>query len=124
MSDGEAPEPTPAVEAPPPPRHLAIDVAGRPHAVPVARVQEVMRVAAITRVPHAPPYVRGLTTLRGRLVPVIDVGAAGQGAQARIVVVTIGARLIGLLVDRVGAVGAPPDDAVILDVDALAGGAA
>ncbi|MCE9575733.1 MAG: chemotaxis protein CheW [Deltaproteobacteria bacterium] len=130
MIDGEAPAASiePAFDAAPlaaAPRHLALEIGGQARTVPVAQVHEVMRVAAITRVPHAPAHVRGLTTLRGRLVPVLDVGASAGGGgpvdgKARIVVLAIGARLLGVLVDRVGGVIAAPVDDRALDVDGLA----
>lgn len=40
--------------------------------VEVERVQEVVRHAAVTRVPPAPAGVAGLLNLRGRIVPVVD----------------------------------------------------
>ena len=41
-------------------------------ALPVEPVREVLRVTSITRVPHAPQPIRGVTNLRGRVIPVID----------------------------------------------------
>lgn len=38
----------------------------------VKKVQEVIRYQSITRVPLAPPAVRGLINLRGQIVPAID----------------------------------------------------
>lgn len=40
--------------------------------VEVAHVQEVLRYQEMTRVPLAPPEVRGLINLRGQIVPAID----------------------------------------------------
>ena len=40
--------------------------------VEVQRVQEVLRAQAMTRVPLAPPAVRGLINLRGQIVTAID----------------------------------------------------
>lgn len=40
--------------------------------VPVERVQEVTDFREITRVPSAPPIVRGLINLRGQIVMVLD----------------------------------------------------
>lgn len=40
--------------------------------VPVTEVQEVLRHQQMTRVPKAPPAIRGLINLRGRIVPAID----------------------------------------------------
>ena len=42
--------------------------------VNVFKVREVMRAPAITRAPDMPPSVEGMVSLRGRLVPVIDLG--------------------------------------------------
>ena len=47
-------------------------VAGHTFGVDVLRVQEVFRYQEMTRVPLAPPVVRGLINLRGQIVTVID----------------------------------------------------
>ena len=41
-------------------------------AIDVARVREVLDLSEITRVPTAPPYVRGVVNVRGSAVPVVD----------------------------------------------------
>jgi purine-binding chemotaxis protein CheW len=41
-------------------------------AVDVARVREVLDLSEITRVPTAPPYMRGVVNVRGSAVPVVD----------------------------------------------------
>jgi purine-binding chemotaxis protein CheW len=94
------------------------------YALPVRQVQEILRVAALTRVPHAPFPVRGVTNLRGYVLPVVDLRlrlglpAAEDGPLARVMVVQTRGRLIGLLVDAVEqvaqidrlAVEPPPED--------------
>jgi purine-binding chemotaxis protein CheW len=40
--------------------------------VPVDRVQEIVRHLGLTRVPLAPPVIRGLMNLRGQIVTAID----------------------------------------------------
>lgn len=76
-------------------------------AVPVDRVREVIRVHSITRIPQAPPHVRGVHGLRGAIIPVVEarirMGKAPStlGPDSRIVVVESGSRRIGLLVDSV-----------------------
>lgn len=93
-------------------------------ALPVRQVQEILRVTALTRVPHAPFPVRGVTNLRGYVLPVVDLrlrlglATAEPGPGARIMVVQSRGRLIGLLVDAVEqvaqidrlAVEPPPED--------------
>jgi purine-binding chemotaxis protein CheW len=117
--DLEAPLP------PPEPRHLLVRIADVDYAVPVTLVREVVRVEHITRIPDAPPRMRGLTTVHGRLLPVLDAALSLGGAitpvdaAARLVVVECGGRRFGVLVARAGAVIAGTGDAAPLDVDAM-----
>ena len=77
------------------------------YALPVEPIREVLRVTQITRVPHAPSPIRGVTQMRGRVLPVIDLRVRlglPEGAidrASRILVVASRNRLIGLLVDHV-----------------------
>jgi len=41
-------------------------------AIEVARVREVLDLSEITRVPSAPPYMRGVVNVRGSAIPVVD----------------------------------------------------
>jgi purine-binding chemotaxis protein CheW len=76
-------------------------------ALPVTQVKEILRVTQLTRVPHAPFPVRGVTNLRGYVLPVVDLrvrlglSPVEPGPRARIMVVHTRGRLIGLLVDAV-----------------------
>jgi purine-binding chemotaxis protein CheW len=42
------------------------------YGLPVAAVREVVRLPAVTRVPGLPPFVAGLTNVRGRVLAVLD----------------------------------------------------
>lgn len=44
-------------------------------AVNVSHVREVLDLTPITRVPTAPPYMRGVVNVRGKAVPVVDLRA-------------------------------------------------
>jgi purine-binding chemotaxis protein CheW len=86
--------------------HLAtFFLAREEYGVDVKQVQEIRRVGEITNVPRAPEFVRGVINLRGRILPVLDLrrrlglGEVGDGPAARIVVVRVKERLLGLLVD-------------------------
>jgi purine-binding chemotaxis protein CheW len=78
---------------------------GEIYALPVSHVQEILRIATITRVPHAPAAVRGITNLRGRVLAVVDLRVrlglpAGEiEPESRILVTDARGRSIGLLVD-------------------------
>ncbi len=75
--------------------------------LPVTHVQEILRVGGISRVPHAPRPVKGVTNVRGRVVPVVDLklllGLAEVeiGPASRILLLTSRGRLLGMLVDGV-----------------------
>lgn len=75
--------------------------------LPVTHVQEIIRISNVTRVPHAPRPVRGVTNLRGRVLPIVDlrwrIGLQGRAPdeRSRILVLATKGRLIGLLVDSV-----------------------
>ncbi|MEW6542431.1 MAG: chemotaxis protein CheW [Nitrospirota bacterium] len=79
-------------------------------AVDILSVQEINRMVEITKVPKAPSFVEGVINLRGRIIPVLDlrrrlgIPEAGRTAQSRIVVVNVGGRVIGLVVDAVSEV--------------------
>ncbi|PYP56674.1 MAG: hypothetical protein DMD44_11975 [Gemmatimonadetes bacterium] len=55
--------------------YLLVRVEGRPYGLPLARVLEVSDLAEVLDVPRALPAMRGLTPVRGRLVPVVHLGA-------------------------------------------------
>lgn len=54
---------------------LVVRVDGKPYGLPLAAVLEVGDVGEVLDVPRSLPAVRGLTPLRGRLVPLIHLGA-------------------------------------------------
>ena len=51
---------------------LAFEVAGAPYALPVECVREIVRLRSITPVPRTPAEVRGVISLRGEIVQVVD----------------------------------------------------
>jgi len=47
-------------------------VANEEYGISIMDVQEIIRVPEITKVPHAPPGLEGVTSLRNRVLPVMD----------------------------------------------------
>ena len=87
---------------------LSFEIAGAPYAVPVARVREIVRMRPVTPVPRTPEEVRGVISLRGEMIELIDLGLRlGLGPiepsrQTRIIVIKTGDdEVVGLLVDAV-----------------------
>lgn len=86
---------------------LAFKLGREMYAVPIDQVREVMKLWAVTPVPNSPGHVLGVTTLRGAVLPVIDLGRIlgipeGQrDDKSRIVVASINDERTGIVVDRV-----------------------
>lgn len=99
-------------------RLLVFRLNGREHALPLEHVVEVFRMVAVSPLPEAPPWVRGVMDLRGRVIPVIDLRVKlGMPARAPdlstpIVVVETSGATAGLVTDEVVEVLALPDEAV------------
>jgi purine-binding chemotaxis protein CheW len=94
--------------------HLANEEFG----VEIGSVQEIIRATEITPVPGAQEHVQGVINLRGKIIPVIDLRKrfrlqeGGASEQQRIVVVEIGEKRLGMLVDSVSQVMRVPAEAV------------
>jgi len=121
-----------AAPAPGPELHLLTFVLDREEfGIPVTQVREVIRVAEITRVPQAPPHVRGVANLRGRILAVVELRSrlglspADLTARSRVVVVEVRGRVLGLLVDAVSQVTKVPETSVVpAPVEVVSGDAA
>jgi purine-binding chemotaxis protein CheW len=92
---------------------------GSPYAVPVERVREIVRVRPIIPVPRVPAHVRGVISLRGEILQVVDLRlrldlrAAETGRSSRIVVAhAADGEVAGLLVDGVSEVLSVPEAAL------------
>jgi purine-binding chemotaxis protein CheW len=53
-------------------QYLTFRLGGEEYAVGILQVREILRFEEITRVPAAPPSIRGVLNLRGAVVPVVD----------------------------------------------------
>jgi purine-binding chemotaxis protein CheW len=56
-------------------RYLTFASAGEVYALPILNITEIMEYRALTVVPMMPTFLRGVINLRGRVVPVVDMGA-------------------------------------------------
>jgi purine-binding chemotaxis protein CheW len=77
------------------------------YGIDIHRLREIIRTRPITEVPRAPASILGVISVRGEVLPVIDLrmrlrrprGAPGRGS--RVLVVTRDGEAFGLLVDAV-----------------------
>lgn len=102
-----AEDPSPSTTAPSGRRWLRVAVGEDRYAVELLRVQEVVRLAPMIAVRGAAPSLLGVMNLRGRVVPVHDLGrwlrraAVEIDERARIVVLEHQDELVGMLVTSV-----------------------
>jgi purine-binding chemotaxis protein CheW len=81
-------------------------------------VREVVRAAAISKLPGAPPVMEGVVNYRGRVVPVLDIRArfglphVALHPDQHFIVAETGPRFVALRVDRALELLEVPDDAV------------
>ena len=61
--------------------YLLVRAAGKAYGLPVARVLEVGDTTEVLTIPRKLPAMRGLTPLRGRLVPLVHLGAFLTGGE-------------------------------------------
>lgn len=81
-------------------------VGGTVYALDVGHLREVVRPQTPTPLPRSPRLIEGVIDLRGRVVPVVDLGRAlggepvAPGPQARIAIAEIDGLVLGLRVDE------------------------
>lgn len=83
--------------------------------IDILSVQEIKGYSAITPIPSAPHYIKGVMNLRGTVVPVIDLRAKFSMAQVEydkftvIVIVGVRDKTVGVVVDAVSDVLSIPE---------------
>ena len=77
------------------------------YGVDILQVQEIRSYDAVTRLPDAPDYIKGVINLRGVIVPVVDMRLKFRLAKAEynaltvMIVLNVGGRVVGMVVDSV-----------------------
>jgi purine-binding chemotaxis protein CheW len=88
-------------------QYVTFMIDARSYGIEITKVREIKGWSEPTELPNAPQAMRGVLNLRGVIVPVFDLRTRfGQGeTQASeehvVIIVTLGDRLIGVLVDAV-----------------------
>lgn len=88
-------------------QHLTFRLQDEEYGIDILKVQEIRGLSRITPIPNSLPHIRGVINLRGAVVPVVDLrirfnmSDEGDEKSAVIIVVNIGARVVGLIVSAV-----------------------
>lgn len=99
-------------------KYLTFFLGDEEYGLEILKVQEIIGMLPVTRVPRTAPYVRGVINLRGRVIPIVDLRVkfgmpewAGDDTTCMIVVQVQGVQL-GVVVDRVSEVLAILEDEI------------
>ncbi|WP_420476968.1 chemotaxis protein CheW [Noviherbaspirillum sp. ST9] len=77
------------------------------YAIGILNVQEIRGYEAVTTIANAPDFIKGVINLRGIIVPIVDmrvrfnVGSVTYDQFTVVIILNIGTRVIGIVVDSV-----------------------
>jgi purine-binding chemotaxis protein CheW len=97
---------------------VSFNIAEEEYGLQILKVQEIIRMQGLTRVPNSPPFVEGVINLRGKVIPVVGLrrrfalDPQAHGKQTRIVVAEVAGSIIGFVVDSVSEVLRIPTSAI------------
>ncbi len=89
---------------------VSFRLAREEYGIEITKVQEIILLGEITRVPQTPDFIKGLINLRSTVIPVVDLrlrfGLAAEEPtdETRIMVVNVGGKTLGVIVDAVSEV--------------------
>ena len=114
---------------------LSFTLGQEEYGIDIQKVQELRGYDAVTRIANAPEYIKGVVNLRGIIVPIIDMrikfqlGVPTYDQFTVVIVLNIGGRVVGMVVDSVSDVitlsadqiKPAPEMGAVLDTDYLIG---
>jgi purine-binding chemotaxis protein CheW len=77
------------------------------YAIDILKVQEIRGYETVTRIANTPPFIKGVINLRGAIVPIVDMrikfdlGEAVYNEFTVTVILNLGKRIVGVVVDAV-----------------------
>jgi purine-binding chemotaxis protein CheW len=86
---------------------LTFTLGAEEYGVDILKVQEIRGYGTVTRIPDAPDFIKGVINLRGTIVPVVDMrikfalGTAAYDALTVMIILNVGERIVGMVVDGV-----------------------
>lgn len=110
---------------------------GEKYGMDILTVQEIIRYIDTTPIPNMPDFIKGVTNLRGTILPVLDLrtrfgmppGNYETSELAIILIVYIGIKQVGVIADAIAdviflpksAISPPPDFPTLVDADFIQG---
>jgi purine-binding chemotaxis protein CheW len=99
-------------------QYLTFRLGDEEYGVEILKVQEIKGYSAITPIPNTPVHIKGVMNLRGTIVPVVDLRSKFGMSPTDytpftvIIVVMVGSKVMGLVVDAVSDVLSIPREDV------------
>src|ERR1044072_5156360 len=87
--------------------YLAFTLGSEEYGIDILKVQEIRGYEAVTRNANAPAFIKGVITLRGIIIPVLDMrikfslGTPPYDQFTVVIILNIGGRIMGMVVDSV-----------------------
>ncbi|MCT8499570.1 chemotaxis protein CheW [Chromohalobacter canadensis] len=87
--------------------YLVFSLGSEEYAVDILKVQEIRGYENVTRIANAPDFIKGVTNLRGVIVPIVDLRIKFNldnieyEGQTVVIVVNVADRVVGIVVDGV-----------------------
>ncbi|PWW36523.1 chemotaxis protein CheW [Chromohalobacter israelensis] len=87
--------------------YLVFSLGSEEYAVDILKVQEIRGYENVTRIANAPDFIKGVTNLRGVIVPIVDLrikfnlDKVEYEGQTVVIVVNVSDRIVGIVVDGV-----------------------
>jgi purine-binding chemotaxis protein CheW len=87
--------------------YLTFTLGPEEYAIDILKVQEIRGYEQPTTIANAPEFIKGVINLRGTIVPIVDLRIKFQVGKAEytpftvVIILNIGARVVGIVVDGV-----------------------
>ncbi len=87
--------------------YLTFTLGSEEYAIDILKVQEIRGYDAVTAIANTPSFIKGVINLRGTIVPIVDmrikfgVGAAEYTPFTVVIILNVGGRVVGMVVDSV-----------------------
>lgn len=92
----------------------------------ILKVQEIRGYDAVTKIANTPDFIKGVINLRGLIVPIVDLrikfnlGSITYDALTVVIILNLGGRVAGIVVDGVSDVMNLPDNQIRVVPDIVA----
>jgi purine-binding chemotaxis protein CheW len=87
--------------------YLTFTLGAEEYGVEILKVQEIRGYEAVTKIANAPAFIKGVSNLRGTIVPIVDMrikfnlGEAEYNQFTVVIILNVAGRIVGMVVDSV-----------------------